>query len=617
MKSNKRSARPNGGQGAPANLGITPKLRQAVERAIAAYRRGNLIEAERLCREALAINNNTFEALNLLAVVQSRLGEPSLGLATFQRALSLRPESADVLGNVGNSLLALKRFDEALAHYERALAMSPNDAALLTNRGNALQEMRRLDEAIASYERALAIKPDQNHALGGLAACVLLSCDWSRRDQVVDQVCQHVRGRKSSISPFWLLGCTDDPALQLTCAKHWTQEQLGASRQAQWRGELWRNDRIKVAYVSADFCRHPTAYLTAELFESHDRSGFEVIGLAFGPNDGSEIRARLAAGFDQFIDISDRSDEDVARLLHDMRVDIAVDLMGHTRGCRLGIFAFRPAPIQVNYLGFPATTGAKFFDYIIADPIVLPSERQPFYVEKIVHLPDCYQVNDRKRAIAGRAPTRHELGLPDTGFVFCCFNNTWKITPEVFDVWMRLLRKVEGGVLWLLNDNAGAAANLRREASARGIDPQRLVFAERVAVEQHLARHRAADLLLDTLPYNAHTTASDALWAGLPVLTCHGRSFAGRVAASLLHAIGLAELITIDLEQYEARALELAQHPDLLADTKARLVRNRFSFPLFDTDRFRRNIEAAYIQMWERWQRGEASGSGSSRMSGS
>jgi protein O-GlcNAc transferase len=311
------------------------------------------------------------------------------------------------------------------------------------------------------------------------------------------------------------------------------------------------------------------------------------------------------AAFDRFIDVRTQGDRDVARLLNDLHVDIAVDLNGHTQDERLGILAFRPAPIQVNYLGYPGTSGADFIDYIIADATVLPFEEQPHYTERIVHLPDCYQANDRKRRIASRMPTREEVGLPAAGFVFCCFNNTWKIAPPVFDVWMRLLKAVEGSVLWLYRDNAHAEASLRNEAAARGIDPARLVFAGPLPHGDHLARHRVADLFLDTLPYNAHTTASDALWAGLPVLACRGKAFAGRVAASLLAAVGLSELATQSLDEYEALALRLATDAPLLTGFRQRLERNRLEFPLFDTDRFCRYIERAYATMWELWQRGE------------
>jgi protein O-GlcNAc transferase len=338
----------------------------------------------------------------------------------------------------------------------------------------------------------------------------------------------------------------------------------------------------------------------------HDRSQFEVCGISFGPDDHSEIRARVVAAFDHFIDVSSKNDEEVARLLNGLHIDVAVDLMGHTTGARPRIFALRPSPIQVGYMGFPATTGANFIDYIISDPIVLPFNRQEHFTENIVHLPDCYLVNDRKRRVATRSPTRAECGLPPDAFVFCCFNNNWKITPTIFDVWMRLLQNVEHSVLWLLSNDKGAENNLRREALVRGVIPSRLIFAGRVNIEDHLERHRLADLFLDTLPYNAHTTASDALWVGLPVLTCQGGSFAGRVASSLLHAIGLPELVADNLLHYEAMALKLARRPSLLADVKQRLARNRGTYPLFDTDRRRRHIEAAYLQMWDIWQRGEA-----------
>jgi predicted O-linked N-acetylglucosamine transferase (SPINDLY family) len=344
----------------------------------------------------------------------------------------------------------------------------------------------------------------------------------------------------------------------------------------------------------------------AELFERHDRSRFELTAVSFGPDDGSEMRSRLVAAFDRFTDVRTNSDEEVAQRLHGLRIDIAVDLKGYTKDARPGILAFRPAPIQASYLGFPGTMGTDFIDYIIADAIVLPFADQPCFSEKIVHLPGCYQVNDRKRRIAAATPTRAELGLPATGLVFCGFHNSWKITPPLFDIWMRLIGAVDGSVLWLLRDNGRAAENLCRQAAARNVDPARLVFADRMGIGEHLARHRAADLFLDTLPVNAHTTASDALWAGLPVLTCRGTCFAGRVAASLLHAAGLPELVTGSLEEYEALAVDLATDPARLAAMRAQLERNRSACPLFDADRSRRHIEAAYTTMWETWQRGDS-----------
>jgi predicted O-linked N-acetylglucosamine transferase (SPINDLY family) len=361
-----------------------------------------------------------------------------------------------------------------------------------------------------------------------------------------------------------------------------------------WDGKPYGHDKIRLAYLSADFHQHPTAQLMIELFERHDRTRFEVTAIAFGPDDGSAMRARLKQAFDRFEDVRGKSDADVAAMLRAAEIDIAVDLNGHTADARPGIFAHRACPVQVNYLVYPGTIGANFMNYILADRIVLPADQQPFFSEKIMHLPDCYQANDTARRVPP-PPSRGEAGLPASAFVFCCFNNSWKITAPVWDIWMRLLTQVEDSVLWLLD--GPHADNLRAEAVARGVAAERLIFAPKLPPDQHLARHQLADLFLDTLPYNAHTTCSDALWAGLPVLTCYGKSFPGRVAASLLQAIDLPELVAISPEKYQALALELAKNPALLKATRDKLVRNRATTPLFDGERFRKNIEAAYEKM--------------------
>lgn len=350
-------------------------------------------------------------------------------------------------------------------------------------------------------------------------------------------------------------------------------------------------------------------YLMPGLFERHDRTRFEVIAVSFGPDDGSEARQRLVKASDRFIDVQTMSDADVARLLHEMQVDIVIDRKGYTAGCRPEILAHRPAPIQVSYLAYPGTLGADFVDYVLGDTIVTPFEHQPFFTEKIVQLPGSYQVNDATRKIGDRTWTRREAGLPERDFVFCCFNNNYKITAPVFRIWMRLLQSVKDSVLWLIEDSSETKQSILQAASTMGIDPARIVFAPRLDHEDHLARHRLADLFLDTLPYNAHSTASDALWAGLPVLTYRGAAFAGRVAASLLHAIGLPELVTESLDDYEALALKMATEPAALSAVRQKLAQNRLIYPLFDTDRSRRHIEAAYIAMWDRWQRGESPGS--------
>jgi predicted O-linked N-acetylglucosamine transferase (SPINDLY family) len=371
-----------------------------------------------------------------------------------------------------------------------------------------------------------------------------------------------------------------------------------------WNGETWGNAKIRIGYVSGEFRHQATSVLIGELFELHDRGRFELIAFDNGGDDASVLRGRIERAFSEIVSIARLGDREAAVAIRDRKIDLLINLNGYFGRERQRVFSFRPCPIQVSYLGFPGTLGAPYIDYILADPQVIPEGHDAFYTEKVVRLPDTYQVNDRKRVIAERVPTRAELGLPAAGFVFCCFNNNYKITPRTFDIWMRLLSGVPGSVLWLLEGNAAAVRNLRQEAQRRGVAPERLVFAPRMNLPEHLARHRQADLFVDTLPCNAHTTASDALWAGLPLLTCTGGTFAGRVSASLLHAAGLPELVTDSLDAYEARARELATAAGELAAIRARLERNRSTCPLFDTERFRRHIESAYSTMWERWQRG-------------
>jgi protein O-GlcNAc transferase len=575
------------------NRGNALRKLQRLDEALASY------------DKALALRPDQADTCNNRGVALHELNRGDEALASYDRTLALKPDFAEAHFNRGNALQELKRFEEALASYDRAIALKPDYADAFNNRGTALQELQRLDEALASFDRAMAAKADHPHAFGGAADCVIKLCDWDRRAGIAADLNAHVLGKKSIIPPFVPLGYSDDPGLQLQCARNYIEEKVPLPPRPLWTGAVWRHDKVRVAYLSADFRQHPMMQLIAGLFERHDRSRFEIIGVSFGVDDGSEMRKRAVAAFDRFYDVRGKGDAEVAQLLHDLQVDIAIDLMGYTQDARPGILAYRPAPIQANYLGFPGTTGAWFIDYIIADKTVVPLEHQPFYAERIVHLPDCYLVDDTGRNIAAEMPSRQEAGLPENGFVFCCFNNNWKIAPDVFSVWMRLLGAVEGSVLWLLRDNESAEWNLRKEARARGIDPVRLVFAGRLPLDAHLARHRLADLFLDTLPCNAHTTASDALWMGLPVLTREGTAFAGRVAASLLYAVGLPELVTHSLEEYEALALKLATDPPRLGSIRRKLEANRLTHPLFDTDRFRRHIEAAYTAMWETWQLGE------------
>lgn len=561
-------------------------------------------EAIRSYDRALAIKPVHADAHYRRGNVLRVLGRDEEALMSYDRALELKQDYAEALNNRGNALQALRRFPAAVTSYDRAIALRPDYTNAWYNRGILLTKLNRYAEAAVSFARVLDLDPDYKYALGDAVHARAQICDWN--DCAVNRKkLDAAVGSGRLVTPFHFLAASNDLAEQLACARNFVHARYPAIALPLWNGDRYRHERIRVAYVSADFHEHAAAFLTAGLFESHNRTRFETTAISLGPDVASAMRARLQHAFERFIDVRHKSDRDIAVLLRELEIDIAVDLMGFTTNSRTGIFAHRPSPIQVNYLGYPGTMGAEYIDYILADRVVIPEEHQRYYMEKVVYLPDCYQVNDAKRQISKLTPTRTEVGLPEKGFVFCSFNNSYKITQEMFDVWMRLLRNVEGSVLWLLRSNAMVAQNLRREARIRGIAPERLVFARRVKLAEYLARYRLADLFLDTLPYNAGTTASDALWAGLPILTCVGQTFVGRMAASLLHSIGLPELITQSMQEYEALAIRLATNPALLKEAKHKLERNRLATPLFDTERFTRHIEAAYATMWSLYQHGE------------
>jgi predicted O-linked N-acetylglucosamine transferase (SPINDLY family) len=589
---------------------------------------------------ALQASPQFAEAHLNIAHALMRMGRPALALESYQRALALQPRNAAAHDNRGGALHALRRYTEAIAACDQSLALQPGVAMTWANRASALLALGRVDEALADSDRALAIDPDLIEALSHRGAALMAThqpaqaahslarllaispqldlalgalenargqaCDWHDYDARSAQLVAAIERGQRACHPFLLLSRSDSPAAQLRCARAYAAGSGQPVPPPLWMGQPYGHEKIRVAYLSADFRVHATADLAVGLFEAHDRARFETVAISYGQHDGSAMRARLEAAFSHFIEVGSRSDSEVAQLLRSLEVDIAVDLKGYTHEARPGILAHRPAPVQVNYLGYPGTMGSAQLDYIIADRVVIPPGDQQHYAEQVVYLPDCYQPNDRNRTAGTEPPTRAAVGLPDDAFVFCSFNNNYKLTPGVFACWMRLLQQLPASVLWLLEDNADAARNLREQAARQGIADSRLVFAPRVAGDEHLARQRLADLCLDTLPYNAHTTASDALWVGLPLLTCRGATFAGRVAASLLAAAGLPDLVTSSLEEYEALALRLAREPQLLANVRARLARNRLSCPLFDTDRYRRHLEAAYIVMNQRQRQGLA-----------
>ena len=572
-------------------------------------------------------------------VALSRLGRHSEALESYDRALRIRPDFAGAWHNRGSTLLALDDRVGALSSYDRALAARPDYFECWKSRGILLNLLQAHGDARDSFNRALSLRQDDAETLYYRASMLLLlnlfeecavdceallklapdypfargllmdarlhCCDWQGLGKTREALSADVTAEKRVVGPFAYLAVCASPKEQLQCARVLVRDLYPATRTLLWHGERYHHDRIRVGYLSADFRDHAVARLIAGVFEHHDRTRFETIALSFGSERESSMRKRLEGAFDRFLDVERASEADIARHVRELEIDIAIDLMGYTRGGRPGILALRPAPLQVNYLGYPGTLGADCIDYLIADSVVIPDEQRAFYTEKIVYLPDSYQCNDSQRRIADAVPSRNEAGLPEKSFVFCCFNYNYKIMPEIFDIWMRLLSSVEGSVLWLLEDHPAATANLRREAEARGISASRLVFAKRAPLDQHLARLKHADLLLDTLPYGAHTTASDALWVGVPVLTCLGASFAGRVAASLLSSVGMPELITHSLEDYEKCARELALNRAAILGLREKLARNRTSGPLFDTTRITRNLETAYSLMWERQQRGE------------
>jgi protein O-GlcNAc transferase len=556
------------------------------------------------CDRAISLDRSRPDGWLVRGNVFTGLKQYDDAFAAYDRALALRPDLAEAWLGRARVLTELKRYDDALAAYDKAIALKPQLAEAWLGRGNIFADLKRYQDAFAAYDRALALKPDLNEAAGARLLSKLHTCTWTNLSAEVAQLLSAVRAGKLASPPFGMLAIASSAADQLQCAKRHAQDQPVFP--AIWRGEVYPHDRIRVAYLSSDFHEHPVAHLTVGLFETHDKSRFEVTGLSFGRDDNSAMRQRVKNAFEHFYDVRHKSDQEIAELIRDLEIDIAVDLNGFTGDNRRNAVARRAAPIQVNYLGYSGTMGADYVDYILADATLIPQDQCAFYTEHVVWLPETYQVNDGLRHISERTPSRQDCNLPEAGFVFCCFNATYKIAPEMFDIWMRLLNAVDGSVLWLKDNGAVASQNLRLEAERRGVARERLVFAPLAPLmADHLARHRQADLFLDTLPYNAHTTTSDALGAGLPVLTCLGATFAGRVATSLLKAAGVEELIAGSLEEYEALALKLARDPSLLASLKAKLAQNRTSCALFDTKRATRNFESAYRMMWERYQSGD------------
>lgn len=585
-------------------LGARPRLPEALKlRGRALLKLGRPAEAQTSFDAAVLLCADDPEAHFYRAVTLKTLHRPADALAAFDAVLVLRPDHPHALNGRGNVLLQLDRSAEAILSFDRAVVVKPDYAAAEHNLANALRRFGNPGVALEHFERAYALEPQRPYLLGDLVLARRQVCDWrdaaGETAALADAVAKGVRAS----TPFVTLAVLDSPALQRKAAETYARDRHPPLPAGLPLRPAAAGAPVRLGYFSADFHSHPVAYLTAELFELHDRARFEVVGFSLRPPLADPMRERLVAAFDRFIDVSGISDADAARCAGDLGIDVAIDLGGYTENSRTGIFACRAAPVQVGYLGYLGSMGAPYYDYLLADDTIVPPDACADYSESIAWLPS-YQVNDSRRRIADARPSRADEGLPEHAFVYCCFNNNYKITPDVFAVWMRVLNAVPGSVLWLFASDPLVSKNLRREAAACGVDPARLVFAPRRDHAEYLARYRLADLFLDTLPYNAGTTASDALWAGVPVLTRRGETFAGRVAASLLHAVGLPELITGSVQSYIDLAVALATEPLRLQALRRALADARNGSVLFDSPRFTRTLESAYLAMHHRQRAG-------------
>ncbi len=550
--------------------------------------------------KVLAIDEDYVEAILNKGVALMQLQRTNDALENFNKIIKSPKVIPDAYINVGTLMLNQGKNKEAIIYYDKALSINNNLGVAYFNKGNALRNLKKNLEAIQNYKITLDIDGDYPFAYGMWMSCKMKICEWDNYQENIIKLQQKIEENKKISQPMPILGLIGAPKLQKMSVMQWC---ISKYKQKNTLPKITKEkkEKIVIGYYSSDFRNHPVSLLIAQLFELHNNEKFEIMAFYYGPIISDEIHMRIINSTAKFFNVFDLHDEEVAKLSRELKVDIAIDLNGHTALCRTGIFAYRAAPIQLSYIGYLGTMGADYYDYLIADRTIIPVESQIYYCEKIVYLPS-YQVNDSTQKIPATLFTRQDLKLPSEGFVYCCFNASYKITPSTFDGWMRILTAVPKSVLLLYANNQIVEDNLKNEAEKRGVNPNRLIFGEKLKREAYLARYRVADLFLDTLPYNAGATASDALWAGLPVLTCMGESFASRVAGSLLYAIGLPELVTETQSDYEALAIELGNNPDKVKAIKEKLEKNRLTTPLFDTPRFTKNIEAAYTKMYERYQ---------------
>ena len=558
------------------------------------FKNGDFSDAIKIINEAIKINPNFAELYNEKANALNELKKLEESIKNYDEAIKINPNYADAYYNKGLVLHQLNKFELAIENYDEAIKINPNYARAYNNKGYALQKIKKLDESIKNFSTTLKINPNFDFLFGELIHAKNKICDWETLDQDLKLLNDQIFKKKKITTPFPTLQLFDSPLIQKISAEIWTKEKYSNKKKIKIFKKIVGNKKIRIGYYSPDFYNHAMAYLLSGLFESHDKSKFELFGFSFGPEKNDEMSKRIPKAFDKFIKIHSKNDSEVALLSNELKIDIAVDLSCFTANNRIGIFSKRCAPIQINYLGYPGTSGTDFIEYIIADKILIPKKNQKYYSEKIIYFPDTYQVRDSSQKISKKKFTRNELDLPKKGIVLCCFNQSYKITPKVFKIWIRLLKNIKGSVLWLLEDNLTATKNLKKEAELRGVKSERIIFAKRLPLSDHLARHKVADLFIDTFPYTAHTTCSDALWSSLPVITRMGESFASRVAGSILSAIDLKELITHTEDEYEKLIYQYATNPKKLKKIKKKLEKNKVTKPLFNTKLFTKNIETAY-----------------------
>jgi predicted O-linked N-acetylglucosamine transferase (SPINDLY family) len=575
-------------------------------------------EAVQWIEQVLKMEPDHVHAHYNLGNIHKTTGAFEQALTCYQRTLAIEPSNVDAHNNAGIILMKQGMLGKALDCFTTALAFNPGCHQASYNAATAMQRLGHLEPALNHVRQTLQIQPGFGDALALYVSLLQQACDWdalSGAEKKLEKLTlkQLRNHERPSEQPFLSFVRSADPERNLQVAVEWSRWLISKwkGRACMWRHQIHKRMRrsITIGYMSEQFRNAATAHLTAGLFKRHDRGKFKIIAYSWGEDDGSDFRRNIERDVDQFVDIRNLSDEAAARRIYEDEVDILIDLMGWMHGHRMGILLQRPAPVQVNYLGYPGTTGAPFIDYLLSDRIVTPTEHHDYYTEKVITLPNCYQATDCNPAIGSEAITRSSMGLPQNRIVFCAFSTDYKIEARVFDCWMDILRQVPGSVLWLIVRSRLTRHNLRRQAQKGGVDHQRLVFTQPLSKAEHLARIKLADIALDTFTVNGHTTTSDTLWAGVPVVTLMGTHFASRVASSILTAIGLNELVTHRVTDYKALAVKLALNPNRLAAVKAKLEINRAGMPLYDTDRFVRSLEQAYRRMWDRYISGQKAAS--------